>query len=61
VRSSKADRVVLFVADGEDKTIPNTIDRPICAISELAVVETIVFDNRENLEIDPARERYAML
>jgi hypothetical protein len=51
-RASKADRAVSFVADGEDKTMRNTIDNSICAISGFAVIETIVPDYRENIEID---------
>jgi hypothetical protein len=61
VCASKADRAILFVANSEDETVRNTINDSVCAISGLAVIETIIPDDRENIEIDPARERYAML
>jgi hypothetical protein len=59
--ASEAYRAISFVANGEDETVRNTIDDSVCAISGFAVVETIVPDDGENLEIDPARQRYAML
>jgi hypothetical protein len=61
VCASKADRAILFVANSEHETVRNTINDPVCAISGLAIIETIISDDRENIEIDPARERYAML
>jgi hypothetical protein len=61
MRASEADRAISFVANGEDKTMRNTIDDTVCAISGLTVIEPIIPDDGENLEIDPARQRYAML
>jgi hypothetical protein len=59
--ASEADRAISFVANGEDKTVRNTTDDAVCAISRFAVVEPIVPDDGENLEIDPARERNTVL
>jgi hypothetical protein len=57
----EADRAISFVAYGEDETVGNIIDNAVCAVSGFAVVEAIIPDDGENLEIDPARQRYAML
>jgi NIPSNAP len=51
----------LFVANGEDETIRHAINQSVRAKSGLAIVKTIVSDDRENIEIDPARERHAVL
>ena len=61
MRASKADRPVLIVANRKNQTICETVDQPVCPIPRLAVVETIVIDNRQRVEINSARERYVML
>jgi hypothetical protein len=59
--ASEADRAIAFITNGEDQTIRNTVDHSVCAISRFAVVEPIVSDDGKNVEIDPARERDAVL
>jgi hypothetical protein len=61
MRAPEADRAISFVANGEDETVRNAIDDSVRAISGFAVVEPVVSDDRENLEIDPARERDTVL
>jgi hypothetical protein len=51
---------ISFVAHGKNQTMRDPIDISVRAKSRLAVIETIVCNNRANFEIDPARERHAM-
>jgi predicted anti-sigma-YlaC factor YlaD len=37
------------------------IEQSVSAKARLAVFETVVTDDRQNIEIDPARERHTML
>jgi hypothetical protein len=53
--ASEANWSILFVPNGEHETVRNPIDDAIGAISGLAVLETIVPDDGENVEVDPAR------
>jgi hypothetical protein len=59
--ASEADQAIPFVSNSENETVRNTIDHSVGAISGFAVIKTVVGNDGENLEIDPARQRYAML
>jgi hypothetical protein len=61
MRASKTDWAVLFVANRENEAMRHTINESIRPKSGLAIVEPVVPDDCENIEINPARQRYAML
>src|ERR1700678_4230339 len=58
MRTSKADRPVLPIADREDEAIGEAVDQSVTAITRFAVFETIIVDHCEDIEVDPARQRY---
>src|SRR3954451_21755500 len=60
VRAAKADRTVFTAAKCKYKAMRRSIDQSISSISRLPVIETIINNDRLNLEIDPARERHAV-
>jgi hypothetical protein len=60
MRASKADRPVLPIADREDEAIGEAVDQSVTAITRFAVFETIVVDHCEDIEVDPARQRYTV-
>jgi len=55
VSSAEADRTVLAATNGKNQAMRRSIDQAISPISRLAVVETIIGDDRLNFEVDPAR------
>jgi hypothetical protein len=59
--ASQTDRPVASITDREDQTIGQTVDRPVGAIARFAIRKTIVGDDRQNIEIDPSCQRYAVL
>jgi hypothetical protein len=61
MRAPKTDRALSFVPNRKNKTMRNAIDDSVGAVSGLAVIETIVPDDRDDVEINPACKRYAML
>ena len=60
LHAAQADRPVSLVTNRENQAMRDALDQSVCAISRFAVFETIVADNRQNVEIDPARKRYAV-
>jgi hypothetical protein len=60
VGAAKADRTVSTAANCKYKAMRRSIDQSISPISWLAVIETIIDNDRLNLKIDPARERHAV-
>jgi len=61
VRAPKADRPHLFISISENQAIRDTVNEAIGAIVDFAVVAAVVHKGHLDIEIDPARERNAVL
>jgi hypothetical protein len=61
MRASKADRPHLFISISESQAIRDTINEAIGAIADFAIVAAVVHKGHLDIQIDPARQRYAML
>jgi hypothetical protein len=61
MRASKADRLHLFISISESQTIRDTVNEATSAIADFAVVAAVVHKGHLDIEIDPARERNAVL
>jgi len=61
VRASKADWPHLSISAGEDQAVCDAVNKAVSAIPNLTVVVAVVHKGHLDIEIDPPRERYAML
>jgi hypothetical protein len=61
VRASKADGPDSSIPVGKHQTVNETIDISVAAISDFSIVATAVYESDLHIDIDPSRERYAML
>jgi hypothetical protein len=61
MHASKADRTHLSISTGEGQAICDAVNVAVSAIADLAVVIAVVYKGHRDIEIDSARQRYAML
>jgi hypothetical protein len=61
MRASKADWPHLSISACEDQAICDSVNEAVSAIADLTVVVAVVHKRDLDIEIDSARERYAML
>src|SRR5882724_11892766 len=59
--TSQADRPDPLVAAGERQAISNAVNEAVSAITDFAVIVTIIYKGRLDIQIDPARERHTVL
>jgi hypothetical protein len=61
VRASKADRPHLPITIGKHQAVSETVDVSITAVSDFSIIAAVVYERNFHIDIDPTRERYAVL
>jgi hypothetical protein len=61
VRASKADRPHPSITVGKHQTVSETVDVSIAAVSDFSIIVAAVHERNLHIDINPSRERYAML
>ena len=61
MRTPETDRSPALTTDCKNQTMRYAVDKPVCAISRLSVVERLGSHDRQDFQVHPARQRNAVL